>query len=288
MKVTKNLLLLYYTSCAACTVVAIAWCIYKYSLDEDATKVETARFHSLKGRLYPAVTMCLGGTTAFEGGRFHNFDSNKNGTSNDDDLANKPLLRNKYYQIGQTENTLDINQYISKVTIKDFQNNAIHYTNGVKEENATVKRLISNVVIRRYGNGNCFAIGIPFIKNNEINSIQIRVKKGIFMDGLIPQNEKMISGESKFSLGLSYQNSFFPLLRGGQGFMPLSYYKQNALQCYGLVFTIRKIEILTLRNKPMDRCNNFEPADGTQMLVASVRIGRLHRRFPSARNCVRP
>ena len=50
---------------------------------------------------------------------------------------------------------------------------------------------------------------IPFIRNKQMNWINVDIKKDIFEPGNVPTKRDLIDMKGKFSVGLIYQNQFF-------------------------------------------------------------------------------
>jgi len=92
------------------------------------------------------------------------------------------------------------------------------------------------------------------MKKTGINSMDFGIKKSIFASGHVPSSHEIISGKSQFSVGLSYQNQYFPLLK----------HKSNQQtedlsgNCSGIIFNVRGMEILRRRNKPNDPCSDYD------------------------------
>ena len=91
-------------------------------MDKEVSRVEHSTYHSVRERVYPSLALCFGSTTGFVGDMFQNIYCEENATSDKLSWNNKTLLKREFYQIGNTQNTLDIEKYISKVIITDFKN----------------------------------------------------------------------------------------------------------------------------------------------------------------------
>ena len=105
-------------------------------MDKEVSRVEHSTYHSVRERVYPSLALCFGSTTGFVGDmlkKLSEANCEENATSDKLSWNNKTLLKKDFYQIGNTQNTLDIEKYISKVIITDFKNNKIEYTRGVNE-----------------------------------------------------------------------------------------------------------------------------------------------------------
>ena len=238
-----NLKYIRYIFKSTCIIVAISlviWQIHEYIYsNDDIVQVIFKRFNSNKDRLYPALTLCFNG-------------NRKNTLLHQ---SNQNLLKNKLYQAGSNHSTLNIEDYIASIKIKDFKNHNIRYSKGGKEFSNDVEgRTLSTYEI-----GNCFAIGIPFLHNNEINSIMVEIKKNIFEIGNVPTNEQLSSGHGKFSVGLTYGNSFFPVIKKKFNIDTSSvhhYISKLLHPCSGYIVYIRSMEIVIQRNKPEYPCTN--------------------------------
>ena len=257
----------YKVGCIIVSTLLCIWPIYQYTLDKDLVHVDFKRFHSSEDRTYPALTLCF--ANAF--------------VSKHNKLIKQKLLKKGFYQIGSHQTTLRMEDYINTITIKDFSNKISQYSkSGKASDNGTKGRKLStNTVLRRYQTGPCFAIGIPFAKKSEINSINIGIKKDMFAIGNIPTKRRMISGKSPFSVGLSFQNQFFPLLKGNENVLN---WKQLDNACSGFVFHVRGMEVVKRRNKPSEPCNDYGNEDALKLLDdVATKLGCKppHWEFPS-------
>ena len=236
--------------CVIAAISLIVWQMYEYNYsEEDKVNVIFQRFNSDQQRIYPSLTLCFDGTT--------------NPTPND--TSHQNLLKEEFFRSGSNDTTLKVEKYIKVITVKDFHNNIIRYSKeGNDLANGIQGRTLStNIVFRRYKVGNCFAIGIPFMAQKEIHWINVEIKKSIFESGGVPTKQDLVSGKGKFSVGLTYQNQFFPLLNGKEKEIG-KHEIQN--ECPGFVVNVRGIEIVHKRNKPTDPCNDDGFDDSTKVL----------------------
>ena len=240
---------LFKTCCVLGAIFLTSWCFYEYNLDEDLVQMEFKKFHSTEDRVYPALTLCFGRKTKYE--KFS---------------TEQSILKPEFFQIGSNRTTLKIEEYIETIQIKDFSSNKIiqYSKHGIHStDQMTDRKLSINVVLRRYKATPCFVIGIPYIKTKRIQSLDVVIKKNIFEAGSLPTRHQVVSGKSQFSLGLTYQNQFFPLLNGKDKNLE----SQNiANTCLNFSFRIRGMEILKRRNKQDDPCNEYIDQDAEKVL----------------------
>ena len=152
----------------------IIWQTYRYLYsDEDVIQVNFKRFHSEQHLVYPDLTLCFGATDP----------SRRNQT---DEKHNTP--RSGLRNIGVDNDTLQIEDYIDRITIKDSHGHVVQYSrSGVCTPAGMEGRTLStNVVLRRYQIGNCFAIGIPFVEETEMHEIDVRIKNEVFTSNILP------------------------------------------------------------------------------------------------------
>ena len=253
----KSFEYLFKLCCTLSAIFLILLCCYKYNLDEDLVHMEFRKFHSTKDRVYPALTLCFDSSPNLE---FDKLSTKKN------------ILKQKFFQIGSNHTTLKIEEYIERIQIKDFSNQIIQYSKlGIDSTDQMEDRKLSvNAVLRRYQTKPCFAIGIPYMKMQLIKSMDIVLKKNIFQTDMIPTWREVVSGKGQFSLGLSYQNQFFPLLNGKDRKIE----SQNINNtCLNFVFHIRGMEILRRRNKYHEPCNEYVDEEAEKVLdTAAVKL----------------
>ena len=228
------------TFCVVTAVALILWEIYEYNYSEaDVIKINFQSFNNDQNTPYPSLTLCFDGTA----------------NPNIDNTSNQNLLKSELFRSGSNKTILKVEEYIEIISIMDFNGNIVRYS---KDGIGTIdgiqgRKLSTNIILRRYKVGNCFAIGIPFIRNKQINWINVEIKKDIFEPGNVPTKNDLIDKKGKFSVGLTYQNQFFPLLNGKEREIDENVMKKD---CPGFIVRIRGMEIVHKRNKAADPCNN--------------------------------
>ena len=237
--------------CVFAAIFSTIWPIYLYSLDDDLVQIEFKKFHSTEDRIYPALTLC--------------FDSKLDLKSNVP--TREGGLKDGLFKIGSNDTTLAIEDYISTIEIKTFKNDIIRFSKsgiGMGGHNESNNRPIStNTVLRRYTAAPCFAVGIPFMEKEGIDSMVIRIRKNIFDVGNVPTRQQIVSGRNQFTIGFSYQNQYFPMLsRKADRRRGLD--RTNT--CSGFIITVRGMEILRRRNKLSDPCNDYVNSDAIKVL----------------------
>ena len=224
--------------CIAICITLLVWHIISYIYsDDDLIQLEFTRFHSSENRVYPSLTICFNVTTPKQ----HFF-----GMSHASSEARFPAKRPNCSRV-------ELEDYIKTIVIKDFENNIVRYTtqnHGSKRE----KNLSTHFYLRRYKAVNCIAIGIPFMMNQEIKSMHVRLRKDVFSDERTAIKQCMsINKWSRMSFGLSYLHQFFPLMEGKEKQFGL----KELNQLPGFAFHVGGMEIINRRNKQNDPCNSF-------------------------------
>ena len=184
------------TFCVVTAVALILWKIYEYTYSEaDAIQINFQSFNNDQKTPYPSLTLCFDGIT----------------NPNVDDTSNQNLLKRDFFRSGSNKTILKVEEYIETISIMDFDGNIVRYSkNGTFTiDGIQGRKLSTNIILRRYKVGNCFAIGIPFIRNKQISWINVEIKKDIFEPGNVPTKRDLIDMKGKFSVGLIYQNQFF-------------------------------------------------------------------------------
>lgn len=240
--------LIFRVGCVLSAVVTSFWPIYQYNLDEDLVQLKFQHFHSTEDRVYPALTLC------FEKATFSQYNESSTANTKDDLL-----------EIDTNHTTLKIEDYVSTIRVRNFNNNIIKFSSsgiGIESVNEMKDRqMYANTILRRYLASRCFAIGIPFMKKTGINSMDFGIKKSIFASGNVPTSHEIISGKSQFSVGLSYQNQYFPLLKS-KAKQQTEDLRDN---CSGIIFNVRGMEILRRRSKPNDPCSDYVNEDANKV-----------------------
>ena len=255
-----SLRFIFRVGCVLIAFTATLYPIYLFNLDEDSVQIKFKDTYSDKNRIYPAMTLCFDRTT------FHKFNQ-----SSEDKLG-----VDMAHQTFSNQSTLDIEDYINNIVIKDMTNNQTRFTRSGTHVLSDVaikdKSLSINTLLRRYRSTNCFAIGIPFLNKKGINSMNVGIRKSIFNLGTIPTRNELIHGKSQLNIGLSYQNQHFPLISRDGAHLKAFDAMNNT--CSGLTFKVRGMEIVSHRNKPTDPCIDYGIHDFTMVLNdAAIAVG---------------
>ena len=226
----------YYSGCILLAVSLSLWYCYLYYIDEDIQNHEITR-----DRIYPSLTLC-----------FDSPISSKNNTL--PKMGN--MLKDSLFQLNSESNTLQIESYIDTIAIQDFENGVVLYKELSVIFDANYKRqarnLSLNTVLRRYKNTSCFAIGVPFLKDRGVKSMNIGIKKNMFKTANVPTISQLMLGNGQFSLALSYQNQIFPLSSEEHTNLET---RLESSGCLRVDIVIKGIEVLRSRNKRSKFCN---------------------------------
>ena len=235
--------------CIAATIILISFNVYQFALDEDLARVQFSRFHSSEDRVYPATTLCFGAQSAYSDGSGSH-------------LSKRSVLKPEFYQAGAPVETLNVEDYISKITIQYSPNRVLEFSKDVEDRNNNHTRTLAvNTILRNYAGG-CFATDIPFLNGKEIKSSTIRLKKEIFTKGQMPTNNRIATGDTGFSLGLSYHNKYISLIHDNKHLLSGA----EKRSCSGLSINIRGMEIIHNRNKRSHPCDDARLPEEFPML----------------------
>ena len=239
--------------CVFTAFLVALWPIYQYNLDEDLVQINFKHFYTSEDRVYPALTLCWDRT------QFSEFN----------DSTKISSLNGTIMDVSSNHTTLSIEDYVSTIVVTNFDDEKTRFsksgTGFEARHEVTNRKLATNTILRRYQESRCFAIGIPFMTKKGINSIDVGIKRNIFKKGQIPTNKEIIGGESHFSVGMSYQNQYFPLLRHQERGDQNNRDKYIKI-CSGFTLNIRAMEILRRRSKPGNPCNDYLADDALQAL----------------------
>lgn len=242
----------YRVGCVVTAFLVTLWPMYQYNLDNDLVQIDFKKTYSANERVYPALTLCGDSVTI----------SQLNG------LTQETILNGTFYDAESRHKTLRIEDYVSTIQLRNFDNEIILFSKsgiGFESHNKiTNRRLSTNTIFRRYQATRCFAVAIPFMTDKGISSMDVGIKKTIFNSIHIPTSSEIVSGNSHFSVGLSYQNQYFPLLRHQEQTQNVGNEKIGA--CTGFIMNVRGMEILHRRNKAKDPCNEYMNDNTTKLL----------------------
>ena len=239
-KCKTMLMCLFRVGCVMLSFGAIAWNIYLYSLDEDSVEIKVKEMPLKENIFHPSLTLC-----------FHRKIVNRRSVfigrpSSKDQLQDKAHRR-----------IFHIDDYVGNIVVKSEKRAQFNKAglNTTPYEEIQYRGQFRKIVLRRFQSSDCLDINIPVKKKNLIHSINIAIKDDVFR----PKDPLTVI-ENKIEIGVTVQNSMFML--PNTFLMPNK--KQNRhepdshqkLDCSGITFRVKEIDILRRRNKPTNPCIN--------------------------------
>ena len=103
---------LFRVCCVVVAIIATIYPIYLFNLNEDTVQIKFKQVYSDKNKIYPAMTLCID-TTKFY--RFNQSSQNQLGV----DIK---------HQVLSDQSTIDVEDYINNIVIKDMKNNRTRFT----------------------------------------------------------------------------------------------------------------------------------------------------------------
>ena len=102
---------IFHIFCVVTAAALIFWKIYEYCYSQyDRIKINFQRFNNDQQTPYPSLTLCFYGI----------IDPNLNDTSHQN------LLRKDLFRSGSNQTILKVEEYIEKISTKDFDGNTLH------------------------------------------------------------------------------------------------------------------------------------------------------------------
>ena len=233
------------------TIFLVMRCIHEYRLDKDISQVEYRSFHSMDGFIYPSFSICfhqpfledkidhLGGKEfgwihylSFLAGDY--WDEALLKIDCDDVTAD---LAKHFLEIA-VELEKD-QQLFWKISDNSFQLTKAHrLKNTTKEKIASIKPPKFYVSYRSFWK-KCFAIDMPFIKNEPIVSFRVEINGSIFKHGIRPN-------KNEFSVAFHYPNQNLNSFSAQTAWES----KYNESLFYEMYISVAYLEVLNRRNKP--------------------------------------
>ena len=263
----QNMRQTYNFLCLAATIAMASWCLYQYSLDEDVTLIDFKSFHASADDIYPTVLMCF--YNPYVDIYLDNYGKKINVTAYKYFLQGK-LSSKEMINIDYEKVTLDINDYFLGYEIMYTNNTIITYDKfGLNEENAGWKLPYA------YFNSpyaKCFTLDIPFEREMGITKLGIKLKTGIFPQGIRPDRLGNIGflGSDRaaainpndtdgFAIIMYYPKQLFPYRSNGLLKNSWPQRTENSSKNYAMHFTVQNIEMIKLRNKRARPCIQGTP-----------------------------
>ena len=242
-KKCKTLLMcLFRVGCFMLSFGAVVWNIYLFRLDEDSVEIKVKEMPSKDYVFYSSITLCFRRQINNWNKVFIGHHSSK------DQLQDKSDRR-----------IFHIDDYIDNIVLKYKNENRERITKTVSNitpyEEDQYTGHFRKVLLRRFQSSDCVDINIPVKKRKNIHSINIAIKDDVFR----PKGPSTVI-ENKIEIGVTVHNSIFML--PNTFLIPKK--KSNRpeldshqkLDCSGITFYIKEIDILRRRNKPTNPCIN--------------------------------
>ena len=252
--------------CLCGTISVVCYCFYQYTLDEDVSLIDFKIFHDNMDALYPTTTLC-----------FYN-----------------PFLEHDLRKFGNGINTTSYSQYLQGHLDDERMKNIDydHVTVSLEEkllqasgkmENGTLLWLYDKenkhpphvdshgrpmyYVSFRSGVQKCFSFNIPYIENNFIWSLFVKMKLDTFPRDVRDSELKFDGSNSTrggFSVSFHYPFQRFHS-RGARKYQWKAFKRdeRGERNCRGfyMQFRIKGVEVLARRNKASVPCNGDWQSD---------------------------
>ena len=193
----KCLKFFYSCTCVAAAIGFVIWGVYRYSLDEDITRIDVKNFNADEESIYPSVSLFFYSPCIKE-----KFEKQGNGIT--------PTIYKRFLQGDEwNENLMDIDY--NDVTI-----NIIDYFLGYEIAYIVNQRVSYNNIITDnsgwkppYSNGNssigkAFTVDIPFQPNKKVKTLDIKLSTKIFPNQIRPTEITTDNGFDGFSVNFNY------------------------------------------------------------------------------------
>ena len=247
-----------------------AWCLYKYSLDEDVSLVSFANFNDDENKVYPALTTCF--WNPFLNKRLNTYGPGINTTTYSSFIQGN-YWDTRMVNIDYDDVTVSLEDFLIEMGVQygNFSTRTLKNNFRKVRENEDMPRFY---VSDRNGGSKCFTFIMPYIQKMPIVSFFFRVKASIFPGGKRASYPNF-DGSNIHGGGFT---AFFHL--PGEHFR--SYFdkkhswnnRANNTKNYDMLFTVKNIEVLKHRNKFVKPCNSdWKNDDDIVMYKIMQRIG---------------
>ena len=241
-KCKKLLMCLFRVGCVMLSFGAVVWNIYLFGLDEDSVEIEVKEMPSREYIFNPSLTVC-----------FHRKIVNRHKV-----FIGRPSSKDQL-QDKSDRRIFHIDNYIGDIVIKYKNENQARITKTVPDitphEEDQYTGHLRKVLLRRFQSSDCLDFNIPVTKKSIIHSINIAMKDDVFR----PKDPSTVI-ENKIEIGVTVQNSIFmlpntfliPKIKSNRPELD----SHQKLDCSGITFHVKEIDILRRRNKPTNPCIN--------------------------------
>ena len=174
---------IFHIMCLCVTAGILCWCYYRYSQDEDVSYVLFKRFNSDANDIAPAISICF--VNPFLKKKLSTIGGGQINTTYyslylQGKIKDKQMMGMVYDNV-----TVSMNDFL--VGIKIFAaDHTTHWYNHSCIEEGSSRYIPTTYIGFRSGRAKCFAVDIPFVKDNKITSLEIAMKNKIFPNRIRP------------------------------------------------------------------------------------------------------
>ena len=185
--------------CLIIALVLVIRCIYIYQLDENTSQVEYKTFHAKKGYIYPSFSICFEDPIIKRKVRKHVGDA-----SGYKDFLEGTVSIEQFMNIDYDDVTINISEHLMGFRV-DLQDNKFLYWNQLNYNNFDLEEVSQKYVTGNYivsekltkemksttnppkmyvssrsPSEKCFAIDMPFIPQEPIVTLRLKLNQAIF------------------------------------------------------------------------------------------------------------
>ena len=231
---------LFRISCVMLSFGAIMWNIHLFRMDEDSVEIEVKEMYLKDDIFHPSLTLC-----------FHREIIHQSNVFIGSPMSNDQLQGTSDLRI------FHIDDYISDIVVKRQNQKRAQFTeaglNITPYDEIQYTGLSRKIMLRRLQSADCLDINIPFKKKETIHSVIVAVKDDVFR-----VKDPLSRSKNWIEIGLSVQNDVFILpnlfLMPNENLKGPELDSDQKLDCTGITFHVKEIEILQRRSKPSSRC----------------------------------
>ena len=258
--------------CVIATVALTLYCFIEYSKNKDTSTIQFKTYHSTEEDIYPALTLC------FKHYLDHDFfDHNSTLIEAYKQFLSGKETGNEYFaNISYDEAIIDIKDFITDIAVTEFNEQDEMNTlkcskeNKQKRDNRDDNEASHNLLSVMMGevapipvdgldaSEKCWRFEIPFLMDQNIMSIAMRMKKSIFP-------ERQLNIRKGFKVIFSYPGQ---TLRAR---VMKNNWKSVIQGNFEMVFNIENMVVLKKRNKAHEPCHRDYTRDDVRLRDSFIR-----------------
>ena len=223
----------------------MVWCVYNFSLNEDATTISFKEFYSKPNDVYPSASICI--SSPFEQKKLVESYGNDITLSNYSRFLEGEFWSDDMMKIDYDSVLLKPIDYVLGYRIGYRNATEIHKSFSLKNQDKNGTGILPTI---RVATPSMICFGIDIQLHKDITDFSYKIDTSIFEHGIRPKTFKRLMPRSLMVI-VHYPNQIF---RSSWKIQHWQIRSENSSKNYEIAIDVRGMEVMRLRNKLQQGC----------------------------------